>query len=395
MLVEFRIVNGQSFRLNLIENVTVRQIKQYLVDKNYLQPGFVKIIFHSRFLSDNVKLSSLNLKGYDFLICHSKKVKEKEEKPPENENHSENQQQNGQENQNQSEEQPDIVTDDAREALMALGFSTREAYIALRLARNNVELAADLLYYNRNPHMERNPEQPRTLDMPPQNRALRNISFQEEPVNPSVRINPVSIEITDQTILDESPNITMDLQSLPIVEEIKAHPEKFSDFIKIVDSTDHDFATSIRSNPESFLIKIGCNPNDYDCEEIRFISPEFRYLPVKIRRSMRNILRMKRTGLISIVEMLAECNQKFDGPIRKNPEGFIKGLGLDPRDYDCNSIRSELQPTLDEVSNFLTPEELQEVEYLSNLGIGINFILNQLDQYDRDVDVLHNELTTL
>ena len=269
-----------------------------------------------------------------------------------------------------------------------------------------MQRAAELLVYHRN---QRNgnsnnippPDIPQTVfQLPQQQNPLRNIVNVEQATSQNNRDDVDSIEINSDSDYyysdyeDDEPNFLGSGKNIPIVEEIKKHPEKLVTIIQTVDSMDHDFATTIRSNPEAFLTKIGADPRRYQCEEIRFISPEFRFLPSGIRRSMRNILMMNKQGLFNIVEMLAETNPaEFENPVRTNPEGFIIALGLDPSEYDCDSIRIGTQPTLQEISKNLTQEELAEVKYLNNLGIGINYILNRLQYYNHNVKLLHDELT--
>ena len=184
-----------------------------------------------------------------------------------------------------------------------------------------------------------------------------------------------------------------DLTSIRLIRTIRDDPQSFPRIVALVDTLDHDFAMGIRENPEGFLLRCNLSPENYNCEEVRFIPPEFRYLNASIRKSIKNIIKKsKQQGLIEVMSLLKESGHNFDLPIKRNPEGFIHALGLNPSDYDLDVIRLDNTPRVSDVIDSLTQDEQVELRRLTNVGFSVPTVLDTFERCNHNAKQARNIL---
>ena len=213
--------------------------------------------------------------------------------------------------------------------------------------------------------------------------------FQEEEAQPEMRSQDV------QTSQEQSQQ-NSDESQISIVRVIRNDPSLFPAALCTIDAFDHDFAQTIRENPEMFLIKCGLDPNLYNCEEVRFIPPEFRFLNPEIRKNMKSVIsKDKRNGLKSIVNVLREAGNNLELPVTKNPEGFIRSLGLEPSDYNLDEVRSCPMPTVVDVLGLLTEPEKRELIHLTRIGFSVMTVMEEFKKCNHNPDQARHNLLSL
>jgi hypothetical protein len=489
--VNFRLLSGLRFTLQLSPILTIGQIRGAIASNDIFPGTKVKILYNSRYLKDSDVVGDLGIKKNEFLLCHPPVKQACDHK---------------QKNENEAEEPHEAVNeDDAESSLEEMGFTNEQALVALRLADGNAQNAAEMLYRFRL-------EQQSEIALPPgplsnalgrrindgnfriTNRLLvhvaepsltRNVPFQRtesttvnsgrnerraavpappeqvhehEPIEEnepeteqerrrnSLQVNneymdsqssqdPRSVNIEYSSAsgrVDLAIQSTLSIQRVPLNEENQESPEEEQEaeprpemrsqdvqadpipqtqeqvpepaqtqpapedntisIVRVIrddtsllpavlctiETFDREFAQSIRENPEAFLTKCGLDPNLYNCEEIRFIPPEFRFLNADIRKNMKTVIsKDKRNGLKNIVNVLKETGNNFDRPITQNPEGFIRSLGLEPSDYNLDEIRSCPTITVEEVIDQLTDPEKKELIRLTRIGFSVPAIMEE------------------
>ena len=217
----------------------------------------------------------------------------------------------------------------------------------------------------------------------------QTLAFQTPIQNPP----PETHQTATNTEHDSDPNSDNELQANSLIRMIREHPDKFANVVQLMEGLDRDFAMRIRENPESFLRTCNLSPENYNCEEVRFIPPEFRYLNPSIRRSIKNIIKKSgQQGLIQVMTLLQESGQSFELPVKKNPEGFIRSLGLNPRDYDCDAIRLPNSPRVGHLIDELSREEQLELIHLTNLGFSVQTVIDAFNQCNHNPEAARNLL---
>ena len=181
-----------------------------------------------------------------------------------------------------------------------------------------------------------------------------------------------------------------------IVQVIRDDPSLFPVVLCTINSFDRDFAQTIRENPETFLIKCGLDPSLYNCEEVRFIPPEFRFLTSDIRKNMKSVIsKDKQNGLKSIVKLLKDAGNNLDLPVTRNPEGFIRSLGLEPSDYNLDEVRSCPMPAIEEVLGLLTEPEKKELIHLTRIGFSVATVMEEFQKCNHNPDQARRNLISL
>lgn len=319
MIVNFRSVSNQLYKLELQPTDTIAHVKATLAEKYNFQPNKIRLIFKAKVLVDTLTLEAAGINGEGFVVVYAMQAQQQQAaKPSTNNKENETKEENAKpdadvkpppQNNIQAPSAEPLPLIKGRfndppgfskkvEELESLGFGRADCEVALRAAVGNVDRAADFLLSGRIPDM---PHLMSVSDIPMKQESndTNNIVLSDD------EDEEVAADFGDEQEEDALEGI------IDFRDELIRHPEKLRSFLQQMAEDNPEIAYLIRDDPSAFLASIGFNPNDFDLTGLGRTTQYEQLMSEFNEKEQKAIHNLEKLGFdtMTIIQVFVACDK--------------------------------------------------------------------------------------